>query len=400
MAEVATPESPVDIASIAGRFAERLHRFGVAVGPDRAGRFASAVGLARPATTHELYWIGRVTLVSDATEIASYDRVFADVFRGLVDTADSRGDTNQPNLDDLSAGERLPDRRDSDNSIPGKQARPVPQSDQSETADDSAEQIETPIGAPASHDELLRHRDFADCTIAELAELRALIRRLQVSTPIRPSRRRRPHRAGKSIDHRATLRQARRTGGHPVHLAHRRVTTRQRRVVLIADVSGSMEAYSRAYLYVLHGAVKALRAETFVFATGLTRLTRSLRLGDPERALRAAVAETTDWSGGTRIGAAIKEFNDGWGRRGLARGSVIVIVSDGWEGQDPAVLGEQMARLSRLAHRIIWVNPRSKSSRYQPLAGGMAAALPYVDVFTSGHSISALDEVLAAIASS
>jgi hypothetical protein len=159
-----------------------------------------------------------------------------------------------------------------------------------------------------------------------------------------------------------------------------------------------MEAYSRAYLYLLHGAVRALQAETFVFSTRLTRLTRALRTSDPDRALRVAVDQTHDWSGGTRIGAAIKEFTDRWGRRGLARGAVIVIVSDGWESEDPDLLGEQMARLSRLAHRVVWVNPRLKSERYQPLVGGMAAALPHIDVFTSGHSLAALDDVLVAIA--
>jgi uncharacterized protein with von Willebrand factor type A (vWA) domain len=178
----------------------------------------------------------------------------------------------------------------------------------------------------------------------------------------------------------------------------RRPTIRRRHVVLIADVSGSMEAYSRAYLYLLHGAARALTAETFVFSTRLTRLTPRLRTGSPELALRMAMADVDDWSGGTRIGAAIRDFNDGWGRRGVARGAVVVIVSDGWESDDPTLLGEQMARLSRLAHRIIWVNPRSKSDRYEPLVGGMAAALPHVDTFTSGHSLDAFDQVLAAIA--
>ncbi len=159
-----------------------------------------------------------------------------------------------------------------------------------------------------------------------------------------------------------------------------------------------MESYSRAYLYLLHGAVTAWRAETFVFATRLTRITRRLRSAGPERALRAAVADVEDWSGGTRIGAGIRDFTDRWGRRGMARGAVVVIVSDGWESDDPALLGEQMARLARLAHRIVWVNPRSKSDRYEPLVGGMAAAMPHVDVFTSGHSLDALDDVLAAIA--
>lgn len=181
-------------------------------------------------------------------------------------------------------------------------------------------------------------------------------------------------------------------------LSRKRPTERRRRVVLIADVSGSMEAYSRAYLYLLHGAVRALHAETFVFSTRLTHLTRSLRTNDPERALRDAVGHVDDWSGGTRIGRAIGDFNDRFGRRGVARGAVVVIVSDGWESDDPADLGEQMARLSRLAHRIIWVNPRSKSDRYEPLVGGMAAALPHIDTFTSGHSLEALDDVLAAIA--
>jgi len=160
-----------------------------------------------------------------------------------------------------------------------------------------------------------------------------------------------------------------------------------------------METYSRAYLYLLHGSVKALRAETFVFATRLTRLTRRLRVStaDPEQVLRAAVADVEDWAGGTRIGASLRDFNDRWGRRGLARGAVIVIVSDGWESGDPAELGEQMARLRRMAHRVIWVNPRAKSEEYQPLAGGMAAALPFVDRFASGHSLEALDDVIRAI---
>ena len=385
-----------DLAAVAARVAERLHAVGVAVGPDRAGRFASSLRVARPTTTHELYWLGRVTLAGTPAEIAAYDRVFTDVFRGLVDVADSRGDSTQPDIEDLSAGEQIPDLGTETIDLPGNQPRPAPRGDGEGASGDL--DVETPIGAPASEDELLRRRDFAECTPNELAQLRALVAKMRAHTPRRSSRRLRPHRSGGSVDRRATLRRARRTGGHPVTLARREVSERRRRVVLIADVSGSMEAYSRAYLYLLHGAVKALQAETFVFATRLTRLTRALRVGDPEQAMRTAVAETHDWSGGTPIGAALKEFTDRWGRRGMARGAVIVIVSDGWESEDPALLGEQMARLSRLAHKIIWVNPRSKSDRYQPLVGGMAAALPHIDVFTSGHSLSALDDVLSAIA--
>jgi uncharacterized protein len=386
----------IDVAGVAARVAERLHALGVEAGPDRAGRFASSLRLVRPATTRELYWLGRVTLTATAAEIAAYDRVFAEVFRGLADAADSRGDQHQPRIDELTPGEQLPDQRDETIALPGSRPRPAPRGDDHGAAGE--DDAETPVGSPASAGEVLRCRDFADCTPHELAELRALMAKMRVQPPRRPSRRLRRHRSGSSIDRRATLRRARRTGGYPVSLARREASERSRRVVLIADVSGSMEAYSRAYLYLLHAAVRTLRAETFVFATRLTRITRALRVGDPERALRTAIEETHDWSGGTRIGSAIKEFTDRWGRGGMARGAVVVIVSDGWESDDPAVLGEQMARLSLLAHRIIWVNPRSKSERYQPLAGGMAAALPYVDVFTSGHSLDALDDVLTAIA--
>ena len=187
---------------------------------------------------------------------------------------------------------------------------------------------------PASERAVLRRRDFGSCTPEELARLRRLMSRMKVVTPRRPSRRRRRHPRGDAIDLRASIRRAHRTGGDPATLVRRRVTERRRRVVLIADVSGSMEAYSRAYLYLLHGAVRALRAETFVFSTRLTRVTRTLAVHDPERALATAMAATDDWSGGTRIGGALKEFNDRWGRRGLARGAVVVIVSDGWESGD------------------------------------------------------------------
>jgi hypothetical protein len=183
-----------------------------------------------------------------------------------------------------------------------------------------------------------------------------------------------------------------------VRRSFRHRTDRRRHLVLIADVSGSMEPYARAYLHLLHGGVRAARADAFVFATRLTWLTRALATSNPDLALRRATVAAPDWSGGTRIGDALKAFVDGHGRRGMARGAVVVIVSDGWETGDPAVVGEQMARLARLAHRIVWVNPRSAGADYQPLVGGMAAALPHVDAFVSGHSLAALDEVVAAIA--
>lgn len=390
------PDLAPDLADVAARFAERLHLLGVETGPDRAGRFAAAVATARPATTRELYWLGRVTLAGSSQEIAAYDRAFGEVFRGLTDVADSRGDANQPDIRSLDRGRPGPTGAGgTEREVSGRtRPAPVPGS----TDDGHDDEREQPTGAPASGREVLRRRDFADCTPDELVALRRLVADLDVVAPLRPSRRRRRHHAGDRLDRRATLRRARRSGGDPVELVRRIPSERRRRVVLIADVSGSMESYSRAYLYLLHGAVRALRAETFVFATRLTRLTTTLRTRDPELALRTAVGDVQDWSGGTRIGEALRDFNDGWGRRGMARGAVVVIVSDGWESGDAEMLGEQMARLARLAHRVVWVNPRSKSDRYRPLTAGMAAALPYVDTFTSGHSLDALDDVLAAIA--
>jgi len=391
----------VDLAAVAARLADHLHSVGVEVGPDRAGRFAASLTLARPVTADEVYWLGRVTLAGSPTEIAAYDRVFADIFRGIADLVSNRSGSTMPSLDSFARGETRRDRGEPARFETSSEPSPTPIADAApgEPDDDGDDEAnEAPTAAPASGEELLRERDFAECTMEELVQLRRIVERLEVTAPRRPSRRRRRHRAGGSIDRRATLRTARRTGGHAVELVRRRPTDRRRRVVLIADVSGSMESYSRAYLYLLHGAVRALRAETFVFATRLTRVTRTLRSTDPEIALRSAVGDVGDWSGGTRIGEAIREFNDRWGRRGLARGAVVVIVSDGWESDDPTVLGEQMARLGRLAHRVVWVNPRSKSERFQPLVGGMAAALPFVDTFTSGHSLDALDDVLTAIA--
>ena len=256
---------------------------------------------------------------------------------------------------------------------------------------------ESSVLATASTDERLHAKDFAAWTPEELSSLRSLIAKLPLVPPSRPSRRHVRRRSGERLDLRATLRRSHRTAGDPVEHVLRQRKERSRRLVLIADVSGSMEPYSRAYLHLLHGAVRATRAEAFVFATRLTRLTRDLQATDPDEALRRAGAAAPDWSGGTRIGQALRVFNDRYGRRGIARGAVVVIVSDGWERDDPVLLGVQMARLSRMAHRIVWANPRSASERYEPLVAGMAAALPYVDTMVSGHSPAALETLLLAI---
>jgi uncharacterized protein with von Willebrand factor type A (vWA) domain len=181
--------------------------------------------------------------------------------------------------------------------------------------------------------------------------------------------------------------------------ARRTRRTRPRRLVLLCDISGSMEPYARAYLHLLTSAVASgAPAEAFVFATRLTRLTRALGGRNPEAAIQRAVAAAPDWSSGTRIGEALREFNDRYGRRGMARGAVVVILSDGWERADPALVGREMERLRRLAHRIVWVNPRAGAAGFSPGTGGMAAALPHCDAMVSGHSLEAMYEVAEAIA--
>ncbi|HEY6494285.1 MAG TPA: VWA domain-containing protein, partial [Trebonia sp.] len=215
------------------------------------------------------------------------------------------------------------------------------------------------------------------------------------------TRRAERHRRGDTIDLRRTLRGSLRTGGDPFRLARRRRRVVRRRLVLLCDISGSMEPYARAYLQFLTCAIGPDRSgahpEAFAFATRLTRLTRALRSRNPERAIQRAATTAPDWSSGTRIGDALKSFNDRHGRRGMARGAVVVILSDGWERGDPALVGREMERLSRLAHRIVWVNPRVAAAGFAPRAGGMAAALPYCDQLVSGHTLEALEEVVAAI---
>jgi uncharacterized protein with von Willebrand factor type A (vWA) domain len=253
--------------------------------------------------------------------------------------------------------------------------------------------------AAASPEERLHTTAFAELTPEELLGVRRLIRRLVLSTPERRSRRtRRTRRRGERLDLRRTVRAAQRTGGDPARLVALRRRTEPRRLVLLCDVSASMEPYTRVYLTLLQGAVSGARAEAFVFSTRLTRLTRQLSLHDPDQALARAAATTPDWAGGTRLAEGIGRFVADHGRRGLARGSVVVVLSDGWATDEPAAVGTAMARLRRLAHRVVWVNPRKAAPGFAPLVGGMAAALPHVDAFVSGHSVEALAQVAQAIA--
>ncbi len=245
---------------------------------------------------------------------------------------------------------------------------------------------------------MIRTKRFDALEPDELAALYALMTKLSLATPRRRTRRYERGRHGARVDLRRTMRSSLRTGGEPIRLARRQRRVERRRIVLLCDISGSMEPYARAYLQFLTCAAgSGPGAEAFVFATRLTRLTRALRSRHPERAIAQAAQTAPDWSSGTRIGEALKTFNDRHGRRGMARGAVVVILSDGWERGDPTLVGREMERLSRLAYRIVWVNPRAAAAGFVPRAGGMAAALPHCDALVSGHSLAALDEVAEAI---
>jgi uncharacterized protein len=251
---------------------------------------------------------------------------------------------------------------------------------------------ELPVPAAWSEEELLREKDFAEYTDAERAIARALLAQLARRSPQRLSRRTRGTARRRELhDLRATVRASLRHGGELLERRYREPAERPRRLVLVCDVSGSMAPYSRMMLQYLQASVTArARVEAFVFGTRLTRVTRELAGRDPDRALSRAADHVADWSGGTRIGAALGELNREHGRR-IGRGAVIVVLSDGWDRGDPDLLGEEMARLRRCAHRVLWLNPLASDPRYEPLTRGMQAALPHVDHLLPGNSIASLE---------
>ena len=217
--------------------------------------------------------------------------------------------------------------------------------------------------------------------------------------PQRLSRRRAPDRRGTSLDVRRMIRRSLRTGGDPVDRPLRARKDVPRKLVVLCDVSGSMDSYARALLLFLHAVVGTGRGvEAFAFGTRLSRLTPELATRDPDAALDKCTEAVVDWGSGTRIGASLREFNDVYGRRALSRGAIVLIVSDGWEREDPDLVGREMAKLARAAYAVVWVNPLKGNPQYQPLAGGMRAALPYVDRFLPGHNLRSLEELAAVLA--
>ncbi len=347
--------------------ARTLRAAGVAAAPDRVHAAVEALALLDPGCRDDVYWAGRLALCATVEECRRYDVVFDAYFGERPSALVRRPRLLVPTVHLVSDG----------------------------TSAGGEEHVEaSSVSAAASETEQLRHRDVSRLTPAEREQVHALLARLRLPGEVRRTRRHRPSSRG-PVDAHRTLRAWMQAGGEVAQLRHQRHRARPRRVVLLVDVSGSMGAYSGALLRFAHAAARRGGPPTEVFALGtrLTRLTREMALREPDAAMAAVAEAMPDAGGGTRLGLLLKEFLDRWGQRGTARGAVVVVLSDGWERGDVALLGEQVARLQRLAHRVVWANPRKAAPGFTPVAAGMAAALPYVDDFVEGHSVAALEHL-------
>jgi uncharacterized protein with von Willebrand factor type A (vWA) domain len=354
-------------------FARALRAAGVPVTQDRAHGFLAATALVGLDDQRATYTAGRATLCSSPDDLVRYDQVFEAYF---------------------NAREGLPRPRPATSSAPNQVDLPATDDDAGGTGESDVE----PVRARASRAEVLRHRDVASLSPAERHRLAEMFGTLHPRPPLRrTARHQRWHRG--DVDASRTLRASLRRMGEPAAIEWRRRAVRPRRVVLLIDVSGSMSGYADALLRLAHRVVTTNpRAEVFTVGTRLTHITRALRSRDCERALVAAGETVPDWSGGTRLGETLRAFVDRWGRRGLARGAVVVVFSDGWERGDTDLLGEQMRRLRRVAHRVVWVNPHRGKEGYEAVQRGVLAVLPHVDDFVAGHSLATYAKVLEVVA--
>lgn len=363
--------------AIAVAFVDRLRSTGVDAPLSATIEYQRALGALGMGSRDAVYWAGRTTLVRRREDIAAYDTAFNTFWDDH-----SVAPYEPPSVAMSIAVDDGESPDDDDGGLDGHET-------------DEAPSIELRFSAA----EVLRHRDFATYSDDELAEARRLMGRLRVTgSPRRSLRLVNGHGSRPRMDLRRTVRAALSTGGEPLQRHWRHRGMRPRRLVLLLDVSGSMEPYARALVRFAHAAVIGRqRVEVFALGTRLTRMTRELSERNPDAAVARAARAVVDWSGGTRLGDGLREFNQRWGQRGMARGATVVILSDGWDRGDPTVLEEQMLRLRRLAHRVIWVNPLKVTPGYAPLARGMATALPHLDAFVEGHSIDAMERLAAEI---
>ena len=365
-------DGPYDAVDSLVGLAATLRGMGVQASTDRVHAAVQALAELDPVRTADVYWAGRLTLCGSPDDLARYDTAFRAYFGDRPGSVVRRQRLTTTQLQLVAE--------------PG------------DGAQGAGEQEAAPMVAAASTVEQLRHRDVTTMDAAEREHLRRLLAAMRLPGERRVTRRLRPSVRGQ-VDGGRTLRAWLAAGGEPAQLRHRSPGTRPRRVVLLVDVSGSMEGYADALLRFAHAASHRGSGATEVFALGtrLTRITREMALRDPDAAMTAVATALVDAGGGTRLGELLKQFLDQWGQRGTARGAVVVVLSDGWERGDATLLGEQAARLHRLSHRVVWSNPRKAAPGYAPLAAGMAAALPHVDDFVEGHSLAALEHLAAVV---
>ena len=377
--DVELPADPAERMAVG--FARVLRGLGVRVPTSATINFADAIGLVGMANRMAVFWAGRATMIQRPEDIPLYDTAFG-IYWQQRHPENVRVEGTPPPITlavDLEEDGEDPPEGEDEGEPPG---------------DIQALRF--------SRVEILTEKDFSDCTDQELAELTQLMARLKFTNHTRRSRRQVTTKGrGDKPDLRRTVQHALRHHGEPYRWAYTTAASRPRRLVLLLDVSGSMESYARALIRFLHAATASRnRVEAFTMGTRLTRITRHLSNRDPDAALRRATPEVQDWAGGTRLGDGLAQFNDEWGIRGMARGSVVVILSDGWERGEASELSEQMERLHRVTHQLVWVNPLKASPGYEPLAAGMAAALPHVDLFVPGNSYRSLQQLAAILAGS
>ena len=377
---MSTTPTPVrrEADELAITYARVLRGLGLAVPIGSVISFVEAIGLLGVDSRDAVYWAGRSTLVHRPEDLGVYDRAFRVFWEQVRPT----GDDDEPE-EPLKITIAIDDGDDQDDGGGADAAEP---------------NDEPTLQLRFSATEVLRHKDFSSYSDDELAQAQQLMSHLRLAGPPRGSFRMQRSRRSPVPDLRGTIRASLRAGGEPIRRKFREPGERMRRLVLLLDVSRPMEPHAPGMLPFGHAAVAGRqRVEAFALGTRLTRVTRELSSRDPDKALQAAAARVLDWNGGPPLGDCLERFNDEWGVRGMARQSIVVILSDGWDRGDPALLAEQMQRLHRVAFRTIWVNPLKVTPGYAPLARGMAAALPFVDAFVEGHSVAAMEELAATI---
>jgi uncharacterized protein with von Willebrand factor type A (vWA) domain len=354
-------------------FGRALRAKGLAIGSGDILTYCAAMAPLDPTDLVDLYWAGRTTMIVRREDIPVYDEVFRAFFLASDSPVQKMLKLKAQASAEAEAAFEIPATEPS-----GKE-----------------QEEETLLGLMASNVETLKHRSFSECTDEELAAIRRIMKRIKFTPPKRRTRRTKTADDGRRPDMRRTIRQSMRTNGEMVNLYWRRRRVRLRPLILILDVSGSMSDYSRALLQFAYSAKRASqKVEVFCFGTRLTHVTKPLQTRKPDEALAQAAKLVVDWEGGTRIGESIDKFVHKWGRRGMCRGGVVVICSDGLDRGDPELLSDSMERLSRLCHNIVWMNPhKGDNPDYQPQTVGMLAAQPHIDVLLSGHDLSSLEEL-------